>query len=588
MIKLECSMKNAPDKSIRWPYLYDFVRRKFFSEIDYFFANKLLDDSDEDVAAVLCYLMASAQNGHLCVTISDDVITPNPLSVLNISEDNDDVLTAEEQQRLSKMILSGKKKLPSNITADVSSGDATATKPLCLYDGDLYLQRHWIYETMFLDNISRIMKTTPAIQYDENISEKLLSEMCNRGNLLDEQVQAIRHSLQSCFTVIVGGPGTGKTYTARKLIDVIQKSLSSSADIVLAAPTGKAVANLKAGIPDVKAMTIHALLGIGFSRRYRKKRRIDADIIIVDECSMVDVRLMAELLDAVADGTRLIIIGDNDQLPPVEAGSVFADLVESHENSDAVVRLKKCLRTESVDIVAMAQAVNSGNVEDAVALLQNHNVGDDIWSENPRITQEKLLRYVLDRFPKPRDIMKLAPEELLTSFKAFCMLSPLRRGHLGVDALNNAIMSRLYEKAKSLPYFVAPIMITTNDYNLGMMNGDVGVMTTYKSGIGSHAIFPGNEEQRYYDKTHGIRKIPAIVLPRHEYSYCVSVHKSQGSEYDDVLLVMPQGAEYFGREILYTAITRARKKIEILGDKNTISATIQTQSRRHSGILRRF
>lgn len=253
--------------------------------------------------------------------------------------------------------------------------------------------------------------------------------------------------------------------------------------------------------------------------------------------------------------------------------------------------LKTCLRAELKGILDLAQTVNSGDSVQAVRMLSMPGslpgVEANLHDESSKNLHKKFIEQASGLFEHP-DISVDAPEKMLDLFNRFRILSPLRKGPFGVDDLNAQIKLHQSRKFRNRNAFMAPIMILNNDSRMELFNGEVGVLVKFKNEDdddffheGDYAIFPGITNVP-------VRKLAAVLLPKFEYAYCLSVHKSQGSEFDHVLLLIPEGSEIFGREVLYTAITRARKKIEILCQEHTLVQTIRQHSLRLSGILDRM
>ena len=388
-----------------------------------------------------------------------------------------------------------------------------------------------------------------------------------------EQASAIRHALSSPLSCIFGGPGTGKTYTAGIFLQCFLRAYPKNElpflRIALAGPTGKATANLEKSIQhalgkeyetfkkQIDVKTLHALLGM---RRFTSKREVPTflpyQLYIVDESSMVDVSLMAEFLAHVRTGAKVLFLGDPYQLPPVEPGEIFSDFVKK-EN---VGGLTKCLRTDLAVILQLASYVKEGNAEQTVELLVR---GDSAATfhciDNPQ-TLKKSFENEKERFSKIFTKLlaqKIDPKQLLVELNQFRLLSPLQDGPWGVKTLNRYFHHPL-----------EPVMISQNDYQLNLMNGEIGVLEKEAG----YAFFLGKKEEE-------VRKVPAILLSTSERAYALSVHKSQGSEFDHVVLFLPPGSEVFGRKMLYTAITRARKKIEIWGSLETLKACITRDTR---------
>ena len=540
--------------------LEDLVSRRYFLHVDYAFAQNL--SSSVDAYPFLCYLMAAARNGHLCISVDDKSITPDPGTIFI----ND--LTDDELDALRVMIREGVSSIPASIITDTATAVAIyPPTPICQFGNMFYLQRYWAYESVFLQNLDRLIQSSPHVLVDDKL------EM---SSLTDEQVSAVSKAAKQSLTIITGGPGSGKTYTAKKIVELFK---NSGCEVVLAAPTGKAASNLKKGIPGLPAYTLHSLLGISSAKRSGSILTLSADVIIVDECSMIDIHLMAKLFAAVKDGARLVMIGDMDQLPPVDAGVLFADITRHYYNTDLVATLSLCLRTDSEDLVALAGAINTKNVEKVLRTIGNDNsITVHPLSENVAVAHRDIVDYASKAFPCAEDINTRTIPEIFSLFDKFRILSPLRKGLLGVDILNKL----LRERFTTLP--VAPIMIARNDYKLNLINGDIGLLTA-----DGYAFFPGGDDKdQYFDVSAQARKIPAFLIAQYEYAYCISVHKSQGSEFDSVLLVLPPGSEVFGKEMLYTAITRSKRYIDMLTNETIIESTMQRSTQRLSGIAMRL
>ena len=362
-------------------------------------------------------------------------------------------------------------------------------------DGNrLYLHRNWVVETILLNHFARLMKAVPQ---PLDLPDHLVLKSIATQSLL----------------LVNGGPGTGKTTAAVQLIRAVPHLR-----IKIAAPTGKAAERLGG-----EATTLHRLLRLSPGRhRLFEENKIDADLIIVDEASMVDASLFAHLLAAIPDGARLVLLGDADQLPPVQGGGVFSDLCALSS-----LTLHHCHRTQTLQTIY--EAARKGDVEPLLPLLE----------------------------PLPDDPVSIVANERDR------VLCPLRKGPLGVDALNRAVLQR---KGKER----APILITGNNPNLNLYNGTEGVVK------GLEVLFPDG------------RALPLAELPDHEFAFALSVHKSQGSEYEEVLCLLPPGSEEFGRKALYTAVTRAKKRVRFLGSRKTLEEMLAKESRQENGIRERF
>lgn len=361
-----------------------------------------------------------------------------------------------------------------------------------------------------------LKRTANACKMIDRQLERLLHTPSKQINIFKEdkelevaQNKAVQTALHSSLTVIAGGPGTGKTFTAKKIIEQIP----SDHKIAIAAPTGKATERLRSKLATTMfASTLHKLL--------HNATLLPYDVLLVDEASMIDVEMMARLLSSIKPGAHLILLGDPNQLPPVEGGDPFAQMVDDKRISSVI--LTECRRTDHPEILALAEAVRIGDFEQTIELLQKN----------------------LQPLPTPTELTNLLDPQ------SECILTPLRQGPHGSDALN-----ALFHKTATDP---RPILITRNDPTLELFNGDQGFLE------GELAFFEGRDP------------IPLHMLPPFGWRYVLSVHKSQGSEAPFVTLLLPEGSERFGRKMLYTAITRAQKKVRLFGETHLLQKCLET------------
>lgn len=509
-------------------------------------------------------------------------------------------------------------------------------KPLILDDrSGLYLYRYWDYQQELANLIRRRVSDG-----EENIDEILLKEGLERlfgtGKTedLDWQKVAAFTSVVKKFCVISGGPGTGKTTTVAKiLVLIIEQASPRKLRIALAAPTGKAATRLQEAIKCTKgevncpesikeaipeeASTIHRLLGsIPESPyfRHNAQNRLPVDVVVVDEASMVDLALMSKLIQALPPQARMILLGDKDQLASVEAGAVLGDICDTgnvHSFSrgfretvkkvtgykirtqlngeaelgiqDCIVQLQKSFRFGSDSgIGAVSRAVNAGDDDLAVTLLREGKYGDIKWRDLPQSTglplamKDMVVREFAD-YLQAGDVW-----EVFQLFDRFRILCALRKGPYGVINLNALVEQILTEEGLIDPgkswYPGRPILITSNDYNLRLFNGDVGiVLPDCAANNDLRAFFPGADGT--------VRKFHPLRLPEHETVYAMTVHKSQGSEFDRVLLLLPdKDFPLLTRELAYTGITRAKEGVEIWGNEDVFRAAVCRRIERMSGL----
>jgi exodeoxyribonuclease V alpha subunit len=304
---------------------------------------------------------------------------------------------------------------------------------------------------------------------------------------------------------------------------------------------------------------------------------------------MMDAKLMATLLSSIQTGSRLILMGDRYQLPAVEAGSLFADLIDLQTvMSIPCTSLQTSLRTDSQSILDLAKAINQGHTDQALAFFNRPEYPHLVYTDIPTTKKEflTLLAQRLEPYYLSTNQNHLV-EEILVNFNQCKILSPMRKGPFGIDAINQFLyhhFSHLHQK-----WLTIPILITANDYRRELFNGETGLLIRhFKQGQLPDSLQP--EDYALFatrDGTHS-RRLPAFLLPPYEYAYCLSVHKSQGSEFKHVILIMPEGAEVFGREVLYTAVTRARQSIEIFSYPHILHETMAHVANRFSGIQHRL
>lgn len=460
------------------------LEQNILTELDLFFADLHAKTANE--RAFLAALMALSRDGHLCLDL--------------------DNLT-----------------LPDVLLKPVIEGSKTAASPYIRRLGNLfYLERNFEDETRILNQLKQLSFKVKPLDY------------AMPAGLTQEQQTALNLALSNTLSVIEGGPGTGKTFLTSHLV----KAMGPSAQVILAAPTGKAAARLKEFNPQATCGTLHSILGIKSARQLaRGNSYVRADLIIIDESSMIDAKLLAFFLGSLQSGQRVVFLGDGNQLPPVESGSLFGDLVDLLPTA----HLRQCLRSDRKEVLQLAQ---------------------DILAGKPIVPHEKLSKEF---------ILQKALENY-SQGNQFCILSPIREGPFGVNSLNQEIFQLFYRKMDQL--LAVPILITRTDYEAGLYNGEVGILWRSREKL-LHAEFGG-------------RKIPASALPPYELGYVLSVHKSQGSEFDHVLVLVPPGSETFGREVLYTAVTRAKHSVILCGDAEIIEKTVSRSSHRRSGLKARW
>jgi len=508
-------------------------------------------------------------------------------------------------------------------------------RPLILDGSRLYLYRYWEYENK-LANILKGRTGEDGEKVDEGALKDGLARLFPEEGEEETDWQRVAAfvSVMKRFCVISGGPGTGKTYTVAKILALLlEQPGAEKIRIALAAPTGKAAARLQEAIKnsreklncrqDIKklipeeASTIHRLLGSVPDSpyfRHNAENPLPAEVVIVDEASMVDLALLSKLTQAVPPTARLILLGDKDQLASVEAGAVLGDICDTgevhgysqkfcnalkqvagenvacpaegedgHGIRDSIIQLRRSYRFGAVSgIGEVSRAVNEGDGIRAMEIMKSGSCGDIQWKNLPRTdTMPAVLRDRIIEGFSPY-LRETDPAETFDLFNRFRILCALREGPHGIRYMNLLIEQVLKNEGlihqDGRWYIGRPVMITRNDYNLRLFNGDVGItLPDPKLGNELRVFFPAPDGS--------MRTFPPLRLPDHETVYAMTVHKSQGSEFDQVLFLMPdRSVPVLTRELVYTAITRAKEKVEVWGKEEVFRGAVSRRIERISGL----
>lgn len=461
----------------------------------------------------------------------------------------------------------------------------------------IYFYRHWQQDWQLAERLAALLnpETAPKAAH---------VDLTQESSLKDLQIQAIELAAKSPFTLITGGPGTGKTYTLARIVKALQQA-QPNLRVALAAPTGKAAQRMQsvltaefqsAGIKQVKmqsAQTIHRLLGLGgrSTPRYHRYEPLPFDLIIIDEGSMLDLALASLLFDAIALGTRVIILGDADQLAAVDAGAVLADLGESEALKPYRVHLQESNRFKADEgIGLLASGVLRQDEISVLAALSGNEQVQYYDLDKARKTQilkqlwQGFAAYItclesLKSVNNPLNTVQV--KSLFTAFDQFRVLCAQRYGDFGANAINQTLGEHLQkslndQNVRSGGWYVGrPVMVTRNDYGLRLSNGDIGVCLADDTGR-LWVYFPDRAAP-----------IAATRLPPEqiETAFALTIHKSQGSEFSVVAMVLDATAEeMLTRELIYTAITRAKKCIQVWSDKTLLINAIHKKSNRISGL----
>ena len=517
--------------------------------------------------------------------------------------------------------------------------------PFILHKDRLYLHRYFSYETQILQSIGNLLHSERALQSQREQQllamaptlQWLQADYPLDGNSAEEKIDwqfaaAIQGVLHN-FSIITGGPGTGKTTTVAKILALLL-TLDPNCSVALAAPTGKAAMRMAESLqqtalpvpPAIKDKfnalqpnTIHRLLGYIPDSIYFKHHQdnpLPFNVVIVDEASMIDVALFAKLLSAIGHNTRLILLGDKNQLASVEAGSLFGDLCKAQEqtnllSTDATHFINGMMLDEQRKITANYMASSTHPLAGHIIELQKSHrftsIGG-IGQLSKAIIQNN--EAVLEAFIKQSQDAAVSVETTNnpTSFEAFIegyknylqepdislalqklnqlrVLCAVREGPQGLYAVNRAIENYLSAQHLLEPkgdfYENRPIIITKNYPDLQLYNGDIGLIRKDSK---------GNLRAWFEDSEKNIRAVMPGYISHAETVFAMTIHKSQGSEYGNVWVVLPQikSSQLLTRELLYTAVTRAKEKVTVQSDAATLLETAKATVKRASGIIHRF
>lgn len=464
----------------------------------------------------------------------------------------------------------------------------TQIAPLVLEKNRLYLYRYWWGEYRLAQAIKLLNRPT-----ESTITSDELAQL-TQGTLA-KQAQAIQQSLQSALTVITGGPGTGKTFTLVRILLALLKQ-NTQLRVALAAPTGKAAARMQEALRQSleklsidkavseqlprTAFTLHRLLGMGHNTppKFNAQHPLDYDLIIVDEASMIDLRMASQLVTAIAPQARLILLGDANQLAAVEAGAVLAEIGKAQTLKANCVHLTESKRFEGV-IGDLAEAVCQGNSAAALQIAQQDNNAIFYHPlEQPDATAKKLFQGY-QAFVKALQTQQPI-SQIIQTFDSYRVLCAVREGAYGVNSINQRL-SALLQKELSLAeesaiwYHGRPIMVTKNDYSLDVFNGDIGITLAEEDGF--YVYFPTQDQQH--------RRIAAARLAYSETALALTIHKSQGSEFSRVAVVLPkEDSAILSRQLLYTGITRAKHLIHLWAMEHLFIKAIEQQTQRAAGL----
>ncbi len=575
------------------------------------FIRRVCGEVSAEVLRVLALTSAGARRGHICLDLSAPLESPG------------------NQVGNEDFVFDDLKHLTLSLQACPAVGRPGDFRPFILDRTRVYTHKFFGYEINVAKGITRLAQRTFPVRKQREAVSRVCDAFPLESSWSVFRRVAAWNALTRGFCMITGGPGTGKTTSAAKILSLLGE-YNPEHRIVPSAPTGKAAARLEEalgiglsrdhpnGSPVAavdRAVTLHRLLGAGgISGRFKHNRDnpIAADIVVVDEASMVDIPLMSHLLDALGPNSRLILLGDHNQLASVQAGALLADicsetalggitgryakrlgdrlggpipLCESDSPlADCIVGFRDVYRFDE-GIREVSDAVRSGDAEKAFRVCENKTHSSARFVDEHAPLSNKP---VLDQITRGYENLSVAttPEQAFAAYSEFKVLCAVRKSVVGVDAVNRVIENRLFRKGLLNPhnqfYANRPILIQRNDYALGVFNGDIGIILPDDAANGELRAF-------FSSPKGGYRSIASAHLPPHETAFALTVHKSQGSEFGEVIFLLPErDTPVLTRELVYTALTRARGSVTIAGTRTLFKQAVNRPTRRASGLAGRL
>lgn len=605
--------------------------QNFFTDLDWHIAHVLVQRTPLTGTAkyrflfLIMYLNAQRRAGHVCILLSqfdevgfwDGQVYP-VLGLFAAALGRPDQLEWMEV-----------------INASTIVADASGNEPLILVDDRLYFQQLWKNEHIVANFFQReAIQTVSPPSAVSSILTSLFEESSQSEK--DWQKVAVAMALTRSVTVISGGPGTGKTTTVAKI--VIASLLSHPRQdrtlrIYAAAPTGKAAARLTISLKEAlfslsnhavnaaalpsEAVTLHRLLGAGYRGHaflYHKNNPLPVDILIVDEASMVDLSMMAAIINALPPHAKLVLLGDKEQLSSVEAGAVLGEVCRLSDGTYSTFRAQEiweltgisvpsakhtppiadtlCLLQKSYrfhehsGIGLLANDIKHGDIQGALEKM-NLSLYPDIHFHGIKDREyESFIQHITEEYKTYLSTLRETKNvaSALAAWEEFRLLAALREGKYGVDGLNRAIerelarQGEIHLSSEESSYVGRPVMILKNNPKLKLWNGDIGLTWFDESRPDKKCV--------YFQLSDGtLRGFSPSLLPDHETAFAMTVHKAQGSEFTHAALILPPDySPLLTRALLYTAVTRAKQKMTLYGQSTIVKQTIQSENTRHSGL----
>lgn len=544
----------------------------------------ITEEIHEDVLLATALTVRATRAGAVCVDLAQ-------VAEGSRDTETDDVLAWPE---------------PSAWVDAVAGSVLVREKVLRLEGSTVYLDRYWREEQQVCDDVVALVRRTPPALDEELLATGLARVFPDAG--YDEQRAAVRAAAGRWLTVLTGGPGTGKTTAVAGLLVLLaeqhERVSGAPPRIALCAPTGKAAARLQQAVGEavtrlvpadqerlagLRASTLHRLLGwrpeSSIRFRHDRSNRLPHDVVVVDETSMVSLTMMARLLEALRPDTRLILVGDKDQLASVEAGAVLADLVDGFEGrDDSPVAALRTTHRFGERIGVLAEALRVGDADEVIRVLGTPSAEVELVDPADEPAMEEFRASVAEvavamrRAAEQGDVREAS--RVLESHRLLCAH---RRGPYGVAGWNRLVEQLAADRtgvAHYQPWYPGrPVLVTANDTGLGLNNGDTGVTVR----------LPDGRLRVFLDSPAGARELATTRLPEVETLHAMTVHKAQGSQAQTVSVVLPpEDSPLLTRELFYTAVTRAQARVRVVGTEAAIRAAVGREVQRASGLRDRL
>ncbi len=598
--------------------------------LSYYFAQFILDheNQNKDIIGLTAALVSEKNiNGDVCINLSDlagTTLFENTIEAGQTALQHEVVVAPELETWISAL------------QSSTTTGSPENTNHPLILDGDrLYLGKHFQAEQLITQSIQSRLNNVPELDKPALQAglTTLFDSINNATNEPDWQKLACATAVSQRFAVISGGPGTGKTTTVVKVLALLLQQ-DPGMIIRLAAPTGKAAARMTESItarinddaniqkldhhiidkiPE-SAETLHRLLGsTGHSFRYNQDNPLVLDCLVIDEASMIDQSMMTRVFAAIPENTRLILLGDRDQLASVEAGNVLGDITGHGQDlaitenqakllseltgittedlptknmpaiANSIALLRKSWRfAADSGIGKLSNLINTGQAKQALRFI-NTEPDEIIWFESNETTiNTAAISYAVQSYTRFLDANSIT--KAIEYFESFRVLCAHKNGAFGVNEINITIKTRLIEMGKisgGEAFHKMPIMVTVNDYENNLFNGDIGLIWKDETDkLRVHFKFANAKP----------RSVPLSILSEYVPAWAMTVHKSQGSEFDEVLLVLPHepNSPILSKELIYTGVTRAKNKILIQSSLATFHEGCQNKVKNTSGLAHKL